>query len=603
MKKMLRAFSVIMAVIMMFSMVAVSVSAEELQKNQEEVNTERFEIPEISAESENASKYVGRVKEQEPNLHTFVFDNGDGTRTMELYKHPVKYVDADGKTKDITTNVKAMADGSYKTADNAIVTTFSKKLSDGINVRHEDINITMKPSNSSTVSRSIINTTAESSDNKTVSYTYGVNTTLEYTLTYTGVKEDIVVSKYTGQTDYHFTLYTNGLVLKKIADTYVLVDEENEIKATIGDIIIITADYKNNTMGEMTYTTVSEGSEYTLRLHIDKEYLSDSNTKYPIRIDPTIYVVSYENDGAGAIEDVTINSLDSSVGTSTSLYVGNRSTYGVSRVLMKFPGIDWLDIYHPSQITSATVELRDLLGEADDMTVQCHVFTGNAWTENTASWSNVNPNSFNPIALSSKSVSYSNGAATTPYHTYSFNITNAVKGWKAFEFVEYEHGLEMDIYDPAKGIIFKANNNVETGVYSYLYKTFGSYNRSEYQPKLTITYSEPNYVQGNSITSGSELELSGYAVVYKFMPSVNGNYIFSVQNSGNVTMMYLFRGNTLIAADDGYITQTNPECYDAIINMTLYSREEYSLMIADEYPLFDDLTVDYKVSVVTYNLP
>jgi len=39
---MLRAFSLIMAVIMVFSMVAVSVSAEELQKNQEEVNGQCF---------------------------------------------------------------------------------------------------------------------------------------------------------------------------------------------------------------------------------------------------------------------------------------------------------------------------------------------------------------------------------------------------------------------------------------------------------------------------------------------------------------------------------------------------------------------------------
>lgn len=67
-------------------------------------------------------------------------------------------------------------------------------------------------------------------------------TSLEYSLTYTGFKEDIVVSEYTGQTEYEFTLLTEGLALEKIDGSYYLVDEKGEIKANIGDVIIFTAD-------------------------------------------------------------------------------------------------------------------------------------------------------------------------------------------------------------------------------------------------------------------------------------------------------------------------------------------------------------------------
>ena len=34
---------------------------------------------------------------------------------------------------------------------------------------------------------------------RTIQYPYGTHTTIEYSLTYTGFKEDIVVSRYTGE--------------------------------------------------------------------------------------------------------------------------------------------------------------------------------------------------------------------------------------------------------------------------------------------------------------------------------------------------------------------------------------------------------------------
>ena len=105
------------------------------------------------------------------------------------------------------------------------------------------------------------------------------------------------------------------------------------MKATIGDILIFTADERNNALGTLTHETVRDKQAYTLTIHLDDEYLRDENTAYPIRIDPTIEITS----AAGAIEDVTLNSLSGSDGDSWSLTIGKRATYGVSRVLMRFP--------------------------------------------------------------------------------------------------------------------------------------------------------------------------------------------------------------------------------------------------------------------------
>lgn len=161
-----------------------------------------FDIPDIieEVESENVG-YVGRITENEPDLNTFVFDNGDGTYTMKVYSHPVKFIDADGEIKDITTDIKAIS-GGFQTADNNIVTTFAQKITDGITLEYDDIEIKMIPAftSSATASVSAIADAVLSTDGKSVNYAIDDNTSFEYELTYMGFKENIVVNEYTGQT-------------------------------------------------------------------------------------------------------------------------------------------------------------------------------------------------------------------------------------------------------------------------------------------------------------------------------------------------------------------------------------------------------------------
>ncbi|MBQ3551379.1 MAG: hypothetical protein IJA41_10430, partial [Clostridia bacterium] len=249
------------------------------------------------------------------SLNTTVTDNGDGTYTMTLYDHPVKYVDEKGDVQDISLEIASAADGSYKTKANDIQTVFPKKISDGITLSGNGVNVKLTPSVQPPSEREVAAKPSEGVrndegvvpydslplegkvspqvtdevstvtrlDSETVSYYYDNRTTLEYSLTYTGFKEDIVVSEYTGQTEYHFLLETGGLTLTKIDESYYLTDAEGTVKATLGDIIIFTADERNNALGSMTHTTVREDQQYIVTIHIDAEYLKDEKTKYPIR--------------------------------------------------------------------------------------------------------------------------------------------------------------------------------------------------------------------------------------------------------------------------------------------------------------------------------
>ena len=450
-------------------------------------------VPEIVGyESAVAKTHIQRLYSEEgDDLNKVVFLNADGSHTAYYYDHPVKYVNEAGKIKDITLNIaESNVAGQFETAANSCVTTFSRNATDGIGLRSDNTAISLVPhlpaaaTKNMSAAKATNTAVAKQIDSKRIAYTYDDKTTLEYSHTYTGFKEDIVVSEYTGQTRYDFTLYTNGLKLTERNGSFYLVDTAGAVKAQLGDIIIFTADDRNNTMGDMVAKTVVENQEYLLTILVDPEFLADEKTAYPIRIDPTIDI-SHENNGDGAIEDMTINSNDGSDGTAYSLSVGLREGYGISRTLMKFPILDFDLLGMDIVITDAQVSLRDLMCEETPLQVYCYIFSGNEWTEYTANWSNVNPNSISDY-LSSKTISYENGTQQPIWQTYSFDITDALEGWRS------------GTCNPDKGIIFKASSSVENGT-TYNHKTLASYNRASYRPTLSVTYrTEANLFMADS---------------------------------------------------------------------------------------------------------
>lgn len=438
--------------------------------------TEEFVLPDIvdSVEAEEKG-YTERLKSKETDLSTFVFKNKDGTNTMRVFSHPVKYVAENGEIKDISLDIKANRNGGYITANHEIITTFKNKLTEGISLEYNDVQVKLIPLFSA-------NTTpvAELCDNgKTVTYDVDDATSFVYGLTYAGFKEDIVVEEYTGQTEYSFTLLTNGLSLCEEYGSYYLANGSGNVEACIGDIIVFTADERNNTVGSMTYETVRADEEYILTIHLDADYLADEKTVYPIRIDPTVEI-NYDNNGSGAIEDVTINERATFSGISGSLYVGRHPAGSLSRSLMRFPNLNLDNISSGYYITAATVEIRDLMCQGDeDITVDCHIYNkaSPSWSESgTTTWSSVG-SAYLGTLLDSHLISY--GQGNVENHRYSFNILSAAQAWA--------DGSES----PAKGLVFKAcsefENQTGTNVKTW-YKTFAAYNCSSYRPSLSITY-------------------------------------------------------------------------------------------------------------------
>lgn len=483
----------------------------------EEIQEPQFVNPDLFVQSDHAE----RLHADEGNdLNKLVFRNQDGSKTMYLYDHPVKYRDELGQTHDISLEIVDTEDSAYpfRTKANSVVTSFPASLSDGITLSGNGVTLRLvapPPTGITALSHS-----ARRVDKNTISYTYDSKTTIEYALTYTGFKEDIVVSEYTGQTEYPFILYTNGLNLTEIDGSYYLTDEAGTAQASIGDIIVFTADERNNTLGTLQATTIKPGQVYALTIVLDAEYLADPNTVYPIRIDPTVELI-YTDGNPNAIEEKTIQSNNTPSGSSASIYVGYGAS-GINRLLMRFPGIDF-DALEGVTVTSAVVSLRDLLCETEAMTVTCYPFTGTIWTESSSQWSNISQSW--GTALSSKVISYDSGRQQESTHRYRFDITELAQKW-------------VDGYaDPARGVIFRASSSVESGP-NVLFKTFASSERSSYRPIFEITYKyngEPDQTtvdvdEGKTVTLTTSFPAS-QTVTW----SSSDNSVATVSSSGVVT--------------------------------------------------------------------
>jgi len=522
-------------------------------------------VPEIvGTDAALAAGHIQRAYAEEKDLYTVMFKNPDGTRTAYYYNHPVKYIDTDGSVKDITLGIEANGKlaGSYVSKDTLASTLFPQRFTDGIALSGEGVSLRLAPvfnSNTGaltpitpitpitpvtpgleadsigtgTLTPVTVSPTAElKSDGKTVVYEYDAQTRYEYSLTYSGFKEDIIVSEYTGQTEYTFTLYTNGLTLTEDDGDFCLTDSEGNIKATLGSIIIFTADQQNNTFGSMTAETVTANEEYILTIHIDEDYLADPATLYPITIDPTIEI-SYANNGAGAIQDIVVNSADPLSGTDGEISAGKwGSDQSISRILMKFPHLNLNGIPYSESITSATVYIHDLMCQHEELTLECYPFIGPSWSESNATWSNTNQTGTGILGpkLSQHIISYANGLEMETSQCYGFDITAAVQGWKS------------GTYDQAKGIIFKASSANESAT-AHNYKTFASYNRANHKPYLVVEY-ESEIPDINIVEEYvSVLKGGAYSLSTSVTPdnatitwTSSNPYYVSVSNTGTITV-------------------------------------------------------------------
>ena len=514
----------------------------------------------------NEPQQIGRE-----SLYTKTIDNGDGTKTLEVYGEPVRYITKDGSVKDIS--LTPVRDGAgFRTGDHRLSISFPEKAEDGINLNTGEHVITATPVTEN--GTAVKTESALLSDTDAIVYRTDPKTSYEYSITYSGYKENIVVSEYTGQTDFLFRLETDGLLLSSSEGDpsrgagLELKDTDGKTVARISDIIVFSSDNRNNTFGEISYETVTEGCEYILRISLPAAYLSDPETHYPIYIDPTITVAYDANNNStwNDIEDITVNQNQAAdPPTSGTLYVGKAGAdYGAMRSVMRFPELELYGII-PGNITSATVKVRDLMCYGFTLQVDCYGYGGTlptgSFTTANMTWSAVyNTMQYyesSNVYRSTNNISYSNGSQNTPAFWYEFNILPIVQEW-----AQGRNSGTLAKTDQA--IVFKATDSYEQST-STQYVCFGSFDRNSHKPYCTIIYYEDN-------------------VYDSFYDLTSPYFINSLDHLG-----YNFGEQVPIYKDDGLQLRSNCYGYSIRAFYTLESfpdENKYQLQSGDVYEYY-----------------
>lgn len=479
----------------------VSIPEPEQESESKIVRTELTEqnLPDvIDAETAIADGYVARLNSEEQSLSEVVLEKDDGTRALYLLSENVKYIDENGDVADKSNN--AVRKGrAFVNEGNDVEIILPATLTAGIAVHSDELNITMKPLTDS-IGRSL--STAVQTEEDTVLYSdvFDSSTDIEYTYTYSGVKENIILESYNGKNSFDYEVTTGGLTLYEDKGTLLLADENGEVKATLGEVIVFSADNKNNTFGKYTIKELEKNSRYKVTVSVDREYLTDPKTKYPVKIDPNLNTIDYNivvhdmqvfkgKDGKGTSE--------TSAGYSGVSRVG-WTDWGACRTLIKLNNFSFATykISNSWQIESAYIELRDLMCQGGSgVPISCGQFNGNFWTEkDTRTWNGLEAE--NSSLSSPVSVTYGNGNSkrnlSDKDQWYNWNITGIVKKW-AIDSSLKEKGLQLRTYTT----FFE-----DSSVYAEYMKTFSSMQgNANYKPYIKI-----NYIHKGALLYGIECE-------------------------------------------------------------------------------------------------
>jgi hypothetical protein len=443
-----------------------------------------------------------RLYDQEKRLDTIMYKNGDGTETAYLFDEPVKYFkdngeayDKSNKLYDVSDFRDDMLEYAYVSNDNDIKTYYPFMLSEenGVVVEANKTLIEISPLIDEESKVCKIESNIEYKD------VFNGKASLKYMPTFSGYKEELVLNEYFGNI-FSFSIESSELSpIMEANGAISLINENGELFATINPLFVYdSSDQSNITLDNYYELVKNEDDKYIINIVVDDDFLTDTETVYPVIIDPTITINSTGSGASKTILDTPIYNGSGvaylTAGANPTAVLGYVSgTYGSGRLLMRFPGLAeqpfWNGYY---TINSATITLNECSGLYDTSAIGVYNYTGESWDENStyssSRWNGVG--SF----ISSQSYSYPNNTVK------SFDITSAVNNW-----ISNNNAFN-------KGVIFKNNTNENNiNLRKILYNTEGAI-----KPYLTV-----NYQTSQPIANG----------VY-YIKNLNSGKYLQVKNAG-----------------------------------------------------------------------
>ncbi len=454
--------------------------------------------------------HVERVYEdEEPN--TYVFKNADGSKTVYFLDEDVKYVNAGGEATEKKLDLVAL-DGGYTTRASNVSLALPNAIASGVTLAYNGNSVTLTPK-PQTLTGGTVTMSAGSALTGTAGASmtadleaalveqalqiapigiasgkadyqnvFGTGTTLRYTPTLSGVKEDVILDAYRGQNTFAFTLNTGSLsVFEENGQYYIAPTADAEEKILIGDTWVYDA-AGNFEKGTLSVVQVKNGL-YLLTVGASVDFLTDENTVYPVYIDPTLTV----NSGSDTIEDVTVYSGSSAAnqnfGSYTYCTVGYNSANGEGKTVIRLPGLYDSTLFQelqPGNILNVDFYIKKSNGTTNQ-TLNVYALNDYSWTESTLTWNTL------PEIDSTLQCSAVLGTGWA-----GLDITGLAKEWP------------YGAYYPESGFVIEGEDTT-------IVKAFYSSERTtaSYRPYVTFTYLADGVYRIKNMNSSLYMEVAG----------------------------------------------------------------------------------------------
>ncbi len=425
-------------------------------------------------------------------------------------------------------------------------------------------------------------------DNQSSAVTYKEimpDTDFEYIVTSNSIKENIVVYEPQSEYTYSFDMDFNGLTPVVNPDNSISLIESNNPDETI---FFIEAPYmydSNNAESiDIEMSLVSNGDEYVMTLVANTEWLNSSERVFPVVIDPTIQLLN------SSISDVFV--IDGLYADSprikNELRVG-RNLANVTRTYIKMTLPE--NVPEGSIVNSASLTLKKddffqaLL--ADDVSVRvydcCNV---GSWNIDTISWNN-QPfnNSDNGYKSTSGAIWLSSISANSDKSSYSFNITAAVQRW-------INKGTNNGL------MLASSNESSKTQIDFYSSRISNESNR----PTMSFSY-VPSGIDKTSWNTTSEANTSTEIKVTaskEWIATTNQSWLTVSPSNGTGESSFTITAteNTSITARTGIVVVTSGSTVIGTVNV-IQSGANADIIVEKNEMLFDCKDGSQSISVIS----
>jgi RHS repeat-associated protein len=282
-----------------------------------------------------------------------------GRKKVVSYASPIHYKSSDGSWQDINSNLSDSVDGSlkavasdYQNVSNNFNLKVSKNIKDklfsfdknggSIQFALPQVATSQSLTNLNLLGSDLFGITSTKSSNKVTYQNVYPNTDIILYSVSDGVKEDIVLNKYTGQSAFTFNLNISNVHFQKMADgSYKFYKNgTNEFLFMMPRFYMWDSkggkdSAENNLSYALTSTITAKGTYYEVKIQADQKWLSASSRVYPVTIDPSVTTMNGN-------EDTYVQSsyADTQAWDQRTMYVGTGQTKGIMRGLVTFPTPD-----------------------------------------------------------------------------------------------------------------------------------------------------------------------------------------------------------------------------------------------------------------------